>query len=826
MTAVRSRNGSFKVFATMAMVLVMALLSACDVLATEGARDAIANGREIREFEDANLRPLEREMEDLWVNEIEPRERQLEELYREQQTLQEDLLQPLWDAQNDPWAPGGAAAILQEEFEEKNRQIDVLYRQIELEQRELDQNWQTLWSAGSVDPLFQELEDLRYEKQRELDRLYRFGNRPIDDIWDQINELNNSQGFANTDSQIEAEQINVELRRLWDLQNEIQNGANDEVNALYEKANNAQNELNDLHNFGWNPINDIYAEIDRLQFEQSSTGFDAAGVPISTDSISAQIAELQSTINSHIASRDSKVAIWEAQLAALNTDSTESTVTTSTSDRIVELQGLIADLESDIDALIASINADIDSLSDQIEAKKDSYNQLIEDAESDFLTLSGTLLADAAAVQAEIDALEAAGGDDAAAQIAELQTQYDALIASEENEEAALHTLIAGYESDRDTGVDELNAEKEVVEAKLLNNPTADLDAKKADYEAELSKLLSADGTTAGGGSTAGTLSAADIQANIDAENAHWNGLIEELKIKIAALENQLLIGSASSEVDTRINSLRLQAQELETQLLAKIQSMEQLVAELYRQADSFNQNDSAQAQEIQRQIDELNKKLEAIWAEDSSNNLQIMIQVQALQKQAFALEEEREDEQYRLEEELWDLDDQISRFHKDQNSGTSAKEAEYQAIADDLQQRRFLLDEQRWTLNDEQQLAWDAFDVAQTQANEEIKKIEEEQFGAIREKIRAIEDELQTFYNMQRDLEVQIREAQRLVEEKKRELEDKVFDALESAAGTVDEAGETVLTATEESGDPTATVEADAAGSTEPATSADGTAN
>ncbi|MDA0597397.1 MAG: hypothetical protein O2921_03025 [Chloroflexi bacterium] len=50
---------------------------------------------------------------------------------------------------------------------------------------------QVLWTANTVDPEYQALEDERNAKQPELDRLYRFGNRLIDDIWDQINEINN-----------------------------------------------------------------------------------------------------------------------------------------------------------------------------------------------------------------------------------------------------------------------------------------------------------------------------------------------------------------------------------------------------------------------------------------------------------------------------------------------------------------------------------------------------------------------------------------------------------------------------------------------------------
>ena len=64
---------------------------------------------------------------------------------------------------------------------------------------------------------------------------------------------------------------------------------------------------------------------------------------------------------------------------------------------------------------------------------------------------------------------------------------------------------------------------------------------------------------------------------------------------------------------------------------------------------------------------------------------------------------------------------------------------------------------------------------------------------------MRTLEDELRAFYDEQRTLEGAIRIAQGEVEQLKRELEDKVFDALESAAGTVDEAGDAVLTATEE---------------------------
>ena len=52
----------------------------------------------------------------LWTDEIQPRGSQLEDLRRGQQILQEDVIAPLWEAQNDMWAPGGSASIAQALF--------------------------------------------------------------------------------------------------------------------------------------------------------------------------------------------------------------------------------------------------------------------------------------------------------------------------------------------------------------------------------------------------------------------------------------------------------------------------------------------------------------------------------------------------------------------------------------------------------------------------------------------------------------------------------------------------------------------------------------
>ena len=194
MSRIRKTRGTFRPIMSLGLILFVMFLSGCEVLATQGAREAIAGQREVRALEDQELGPLQRELHDLLVTEIQPRESQIEVLRYQLESLEEDLLRPLWEAQDDDWAPGGEAYEAQLVFDRRFRELELMQRSIEKEQHELDSKWQDLWGVeGNHDPEFQALEDLRYEKQRELDQLYRFGNRPIEDIWNEINELNSTQ---------------------------------------------------------------------------------------------------------------------------------------------------------------------------------------------------------------------------------------------------------------------------------------------------------------------------------------------------------------------------------------------------------------------------------------------------------------------------------------------------------------------------------------------------------------------------------------------------------------------------------------------------------
>ncbi len=783
MSRFQATRHPFKSLMSVGLILFVVFLSGCEVLATEGARDAIAGQREVRAIEDRELGPLEQEMNDLFVTEIQPREVQIEDLRYKKQVYEDELLRPLWDAQGDAWAPGGEASEAQMAFQARYHELDLLQRSIEIEQRELDSKWQDLWGVGATaDPEFQALEDLRYEKQRELDHAYRFGNRPIEDIWNEINELNSTQNWGNTDSQIQSEEINQELNRLYDRYNELLNAGSGEAALLEEKARAIQEELDTLYNRGWDPIYKIWGEIDRLEGERARLSATA----VNDESIRALIADLENLKAGYVVSRDAEIASLLAAQAAAEEELVETETTTFSSGsndaRIPELEQLIEDLEGQSAALLVSKQAEIDSLDGQITEKTNSYGELIDSTKTDFLTLSASLLAQAASLDTQIDELIEANAEGSADQIADLQVQRDALIAQEELEETTFHDSVTQYELERDAGVAELKSSIDALEAEIDDGLTDAIDNEIAGYNTELDDLRSSSVVTTV--LVTNTTASTDIQASIDSTEAYWNNLIQEADIEILELNSQLVLVTVDDSTDARINNLRLQAADLELALNTRIADLEGIVNELFRQANNAGSGSSAGLDEVQSQIDALNHKLELIWQQESSNGLNILRQVQALEEQARTLNDEFQVTTRALEEELWDIDDRLSVFYRDQESGHRTVQVEYEAEMALLQQRRIELDEQRWALELEERATFDEIEAKNAEAIAEIKAIEDGDLSEIRIQIRELELELRGFYATQREIEIKMDEARRLVEDKQREIEDNLLDLLDAVAG------------------------------------------
>jgi hypothetical protein len=594
--------------------------------------------------------------------------------------------------------------------------------------------------------------------------------------------LNSTQNWGNTDSQIQSEEINQEVNRLYDQYNELLNAGSGEAALLEEKERAIQEELDTLYNRGWDPIYKIWGEIDRLEGERARLSATAGN----DESIRALIADLENLKAGYVVSRDAEVASLLAAQAAAEDELVETETTTFSSGsndaRIAELELLIQDLEGQSAVLLVSKQSEIDSLDGQITEKTNSYGELIDSTKTDFLTLSASLLAQAASLDTQIDELIEANAEGSAEQIADLEVQRDALIAQEELEETTFHDSVTQFELERDAGVAEIKSSIDALEAEIDDGLTDAIDNEIAGYNTELDDLRSSSVVTTV--LVTNTTESTDIQASIDSTEAYWNNLIQEADIEILELNSQLGLVTVDDSTDARINNLRLQAADLELALNTRIADLEGIVNELFRQANNADSGSSAGLDEVQSQIDALNHKLELIWQQESSNGLNILRQVQALEEQARTLNDEFQVTTRALEEELWDIDDRLSVFYRDQESGHRTVQVEYEAEMALLQQRRIELEEQRWALELEERATFDEIEAKNAEAIAEIKAIEDGDLSEIRTQIRELELELRGFYATQREIEIKMDEARRLVEDKQREFEDNLLDLLDAVAG------------------------------------------
>jgi hypothetical protein len=420
---------------------------------------------------------------------------------------------------------------------------------------------------------------------------------------------------------------------------------------------------------------------------------------------------------------------------------------------------------------------------------------LIADATASFQVVSEGLLADAAAIGTQIDEL----GSDAEAnadQIAELQLQKDALLAQELAEQSATDETVSQFASERVSCVAELQASIDSIQAAMEADLTVEIYAEIATHNAELSSLQTAAAVVVETIVTiSNTQTSADVQAEIDTAISYWISVIGDITNQINTLENELLIGTTNDATDTRIHSLKLQVAEKELVWNNKSTELSDYIQELYRQMEAINSGNSGRLVEIEAQIEEMDARLTDIWSDESTHGLDHLQGVRELEKQAMALENEHEQTIRRLQEELWDLEDRMSLFDKDRVSGTNDKSSEFEVQSAALQQRRFDLEELSYALEQEQRAE---MDLAETQIREsklQFTLIAEEKFETIRIQIQSVELELRDFYAQQRVIENEIRDAEGRIEDKKRELENKLLDALEHASGSLGEPGVDVPT-------------------------------
>lgn len=771
--------------------------TACEGLGVPQARQAVENEREIRDLEDRELRPLEEDLDALYESEILPRERELEDLWDQVREREDGEIWDAYEMFEDPWAPGGEAHALQQEFDARFAEITRRFRELDAESNRIhiEQQWSD--SYQGIDPAVAALEDERFQLQRQLDRLHHFGRRPIEDIYQQMNELNAMNGWAEGDIYA-AEEIN---RQIANIQNQLSHLYNSEAHVsgqLQTDLESIDDELDHLRSFGFEPVNDLYSRIAELEHELANAGEALSGTAADSDTL-AELQQLEDELSQLISplqgeidalSDSIQVIISEAQVQVddLNSQQPASADTAGTDALQAEIDGLlqqITDLQATTTNTIAVLNASIADLETQITdsiAAADSavagYQAQVHDLQAQISDLDP----EADDYEDTKSALEA--------QIGELESDIASAIS--ENDAA-----VADLQSQIDLLVDQKTAEQQVSDTAI-----ADLQSQVDSKQAELDAALAADASTSDPDIAAQIAAieqdrddrVADLQAQIDGLTAQINEFKASYEPRLSEL--RMAAGSApatgsddTAALELEIQSLRDEATRMEQDLNSKIHSLEQQRNSILQSMANGNSN-SGETVHLEAELQRLHDEIRALQNRDLDASRQYNQKMEELQKEALRLEKQMNIDIRALEDQVWELDTQINEHYHSGSAELFDPHAEFNEKLKQIEMERFELEQQRWELEDEQHVAFERFNNLDHELRAEAEALSKEKLQPLYDRIRALESELKEIRFKQRDLEDQLREAEKRVDERRRELENQTLDAIEDALEDAEQAG------------------------------------
>ena len=218
----------------------------------------------------------------------------------------------------------------------------------------------------------------------------------------------------------------------------------------------------------------------------------------------------------------------------------------------------------------------------------------------------------------------------------------------------------------------------------------------------------------------------------------------------------------------------------MEDDYQSKIDALEGRRSELEAQANKLSFEDPAQ--HIYEKIDELNGILYQFADKSGTVAVDNQRHMDELQRRAFEMEQELQDKTRVLEDRLWDLDDKLQDYYRELELSQRGVQNDSGTAFNELQSRRFALDDERFLIENEMNEFFNGFDGGRHEIEAEAKRLEGELLGPIRVRIREIEIHLKDLRIEARTLERQIRSAEDFVDDRRRELEDDVFNLLEGA--------------------------------------------
>ncbi|MCH7734562.1 MAG: hypothetical protein IH961_05035 [Chloroflexi bacterium] len=759
--------------------------TACEALATESARSAVAAGREVRQLEDTEVRPLENQLRALYEDEIEPRQAEIEDLYFQEREIEDTVIRPLWDSQVDPWGPGGEASVAQQEFDARYQEIEQLYRALDLEDRELQLKYQ----HGSFDPWqspeAQAKEDERYELQHELDQLYRRGWEPIEAIYDQINGLQNDVNHGDSNTQSQIDEINDQIDHLYEQANQVQFDVDDDASALYNELDNVNNDLNYLYNWVRTQIDDLWRQIENEEHNLYKSGSGSYAGESYLEELESQLRFLEeerdriisglyaaqdavyAEMNDVVSEIDATIAVVEAELDVLYNSGTTATA-----------------VDPGVFATLDVLYAVLDALWNQVQAIESAANEQINAlfaAKDEAVSPMMVQIADLQVQITEVDDGTASTTDAVVALAAQIEDLEDAINAVHTETENAVAAVEAQMNADLDAVFVQIsNLEAEIADLEAQVNETvevpvdSDIHPFVTALEAELVVLYALRDSEAEFYANW----ADEIGRNIGEEDKFWQAQIDAVYDEMSVISGQP--DTPPVVDDSYLQSLYAQVDEMEQKQQSEINRLESRRSELENKVNALYSNDPAQ--HIYEEIDRLYGVINQI-ADGSQNGYDVNWDlIDQLQQQAWQMEQDLQDRTREMEDLLWALDDELQAFYRNAEVQMREMQAEMDDAFQSMQQRRYELDDMRFVIDAEMNDFFHSFDDGRHDVDEEVRKIETQLLTPIRARIRVLENELNDLRDEARALESRVREARHYIEERQREVEDQVFDLIEDA--------------------------------------------
>ncbi len=207
----------------------------------------------------------------------------------------------------------------------------------------------------------------------------------------------------------------------------------------------------------------------------------------------------------------------------------------------------------------------------------------------------------------------------------------------------------------------------------------------------------------------------------------------------------------------------------------------------LYGQLNDLHRHGNDPIEELRRQVDLLWREM-GNYPPDSEEARQLEYQINHLNDEAVQMERALRIRIENLEDQAWSLDDQLQELYRSYEDQMRALGDAFQQAQRAVEDRRYQLQDERWYLDEAMQQLQSDQQARQQEIQAVVGMIEQNKIRPLKERARELEVQLNEMRQQERAMHDEIREVRQAMDAREAELEDQMFEMLESAVGSYEE--------------------------------------